>query len=290
MHSPACPPDSTPKAAAEPRLLLGLDHAVTALAVLMIPVIIVEETATTPATLLVAEVANWVIWLGFLTEVAAKLLLSRHRVAVLRGSWLELGIVVLTPPFIAMLEPLSPIRTIRALRLLRFVRLLRLGLAGLQLLRGLRLLLSRHRLSYAVCAMFSLVLIGATAVYLLEAGRGTMQDFGDALWWATVTATTVGYGDVTPQTGLGRAIAVVVMLVGISFVSLLTANIAAYFVEARQDSAEAGLRQQLEAVQQRLDALTLLVSEQARLGRLAPQPTERDPTSRAEDSGSARAS
>ncbi len=145
MHNSACGLDSAPKAAAEPPVLHGMDYTVTALAVLMIPVIIVEETATAPAVLLATELLNWMIWLGFLTEVAAKLLLSRDRLAVLRGSWFELGIVVLTPPFIAMLEPLSPIRTIRALRLLRYLRLFRLGLAGLQLLRGLRLLFSRHR-------------------------------------------------------------------------------------------------------------------------------------------------
>ena len=72
----------------------------------------------------------------------------------------------------------------------------------------------------------------AGAVYLFERAHGSqINDFATALWWASTTITTVGYGDVVPQTAAGRGVAVFLMLVGISFFSWITANIAALFVE-----------------------------------------------------------
>jgi voltage-gated potassium channel len=237
-------------------LVRALDCGVTVLAALMIPVVILEDVATTPDLLLLAEVANWIIWLGFVTELGVKLALSSDRLRTLRECWLELAIVLLTPPFISRLEPLSPLRTVRAFRILRFLRFVRLGLAGLEILRRLRYLLGRHRFAYVLCAMVLVVLLGGIMLFLLEADLGTVHDLGDALWWAVVTVTTVGYGDITPKTAMGRLVALVVMLVGISFVSILTANIAAYFLEARQDTAEAAIRERLSAVEAGLNELS----------------------------------
>jgi voltage-gated potassium channel len=68
-------------------------------------------------------------------------------------------------------------------------------------------------------------------------GDGSIQTFADALWWAAATITTVGYGDVYPRTAAGRGVAVVLMLIGISLFGLLTARVAAFFVET-DDTAQ----------------------------------------------------
>ena len=59
--------------------------------------------------------------------------------------------------------------------------------------------------------------------------------FIDALWWSFVTASTVGYGDISPQTGLGRLIASILMLVGIGTIGMLTGTIATYFTNVEKD-------------------------------------------------------
>lgn len=71
---------------------------------------------------------------------------------------------------------------------------------------------------------------------MIAAGAGvawrsdpTFESYSDALWWAVVTSTTVGYGDLSPETPVARGVAVVVMLFGIGTVGLLTASIANYF-------------------------------------------------------------
>jgi hypothetical protein len=63
-------------------------------------------------------------------------------------------------------------------------------------------------------------------------GDGSIQTYSDALWWAAATITTVGYGDVYPKTAACRGVAVLLMLVGVSLFGLLTARVAAFFVEA----------------------------------------------------------
>ena len=230
-------------------LVRAFDRTVTILALLMIVVVILESVATDPGLLLLAKLSGWIVWLGFLAELSVKIVLSSDRLRTMRESWLEVAIILLTPPFIERLEALSPLRTARALRILRFARL---ALPGLQALRGLRRLFGRHHLAYVSVAMLLVVLSGGITFFLLEGETGTVRHFGDAFWWAVVTVTTVGYGDITPKTGMGRLVALGVMLVGIGFLSVLTANIAAYFLEVRQETAEAAARDQLAAIEAKL--------------------------------------
>ncbi len=83
--------------------------------------------------------------------------------------------------------------------------------------------------------------------------------FGLALWWSVQTVTTVGYGDVTPETREGRAVAIVLMVVAISSISLLTASIAAGFVNRvqrrKEEMHQDPVLSALERIEQRLEQL-----------------------------------
>jgi voltage-gated potassium channel Kch len=82
-------------------------------------------------------------------------------------------------------------------------------------------------------------------------GRGA-QGIEDSLWWAITTVTTVGYGDIVPKTHIGRAVAVVVMVVGITFMSLLTANIASYLSRRNQEEFTDILAARIDALESHL--------------------------------------
>jgi voltage-gated potassium channel len=69
-----------------------------------------------------------------------------------------------------------------------------------------------------------------------HAHGGNIHDFGQGLWWAVVTVTTVGYGDRYPVTPMGQGVAVVLMLAGIGLIGALTATVASYFVEQKEDA------------------------------------------------------
>jgi voltage-gated potassium channel len=103
--------------------------------------------------------------------------------------------------------------------------------------------------------------LGAWLVLLFEenAKGSNIHDYPTALWWAIVTVTTVGYGDRYPSTPGGRAVAVVLMLLGIGLIGVLTATIASVFVKEHTDAnraeykkGHADLGQQLSVISNRL--------------------------------------
>lgn len=112
--------------------------------------------------------------------------------------------------------------------------------------------------------VLAVTVIGVSAVLMLlverDATAAEIRDIGDALWWAVVTCTTVGYGDVTPVTPAGRTLAVLLMGLGISIVSVITANIASVLVEQDTES-------DLARLESKIDSLTTALSELVDQGR-----------------------
>lgn len=93
-------------------------------------------------------------------------------------------------------------------------------------------------------AAVSVIVTIAAAVLIWALDREEFPNIWLGLWWAVQTVTTVGYGDVTPRNEIGRAIATIVMLTGIGFLTVVTASITAVFVESarrrfRADSEKA---------------------------------------------------
>jgi voltage-gated potassium channel len=88
-------------------------------------------------------------------------------------------------------------------------------------------------------ASILLAYIGAVQITISERGveGSNIKNFGDGLWWAITTVTTVGYGDRFPVTSTGRVLAVCLMLVGISLMGVITASVAAWFVKMSQDDS-----------------------------------------------------
>ena len=122
-----------------------------------------------------------------------------------------------------------------------------------------RAVVSGRIVPFLVLVMFTVMCASAVTVEVLS--PNSFSSFGNALWWAATTVTTIGYGDVVPATSAGRVIAVVVMFVSVATVSLTTAVITAAFVgyQQRRLGGEAErhqeLRDSLHRIEQRLDAL-----------------------------------
>jgi voltage-gated potassium channel len=200
------------------------------LALAMVPLLVLPLVLDLPSGVETTFVAlDWFIWAAFAFEYVVRLVLTNRRWWFIRRNWPDLLIIVL--PF---LRPLRIVRSARALRLLRLGRLVSaLSKAGQQ---GQRLLV-RHKLHYAVLVTM-VVVVGSAALDLAaeEGSGGSIDSFGDALWWAVTTVTTVGYGDMFPVTPAGRGIGAFLMVAGIALFGVLTANVAAFFVEEAQDA------------------------------------------------------
>uniref|UniRef100_UPI0013DEA46B potassium channel family protein n=3 Tax=Bacteria TaxID=2 RepID=UPI0013DEA46B len=91
-----------------------------------------------------------------------------------------------------------------------------------------------------------------------HADGATIVSFGDALWWALVTITTVGYGDLTPVTETGRLIAAGVMISGIALLGVVTATIASWIIDQvgrRDDEAQIATRRELRELSAEIRSL-----------------------------------
>lgn len=164
----------------------------------------------------------------FLGDFVVGWVRAEDRKAWWKRHWYELpGLVPL------YFEAFAFLRVAQVLRLARVLRLLR-ALTALRRLRGLAfvdVLINRNKLGHTLVVSASVVLGLASVVWLLERDTNpALSSFGDALWWAIVTTTTVGYGDITPQTGLARLVATVLMLMGIGLIGVVASSISAAMI------------------------------------------------------------
>lgn len=193
---------------------------------------------------LIAEVVIWGTWGLFLVDYFVNLWLAPERWRWFYTHLFDLAIVVL------------PI--LRPLRLLRLVTIL----AVLHRTAGAAF---RGRvIIYVTGATTLLVWVAALAVLDAERGHdGSIQTFGEGLWWAFVTVTTVGYGDYFPVTPTGQFVAVGVMIGGIALIGVVTATLASWIVEkvsatneADRAATKAHIDELLDEVRQLRELLT----------------------------------
>jgi voltage-gated potassium channel len=121
-------------------------------------------------------------------------------------------------------------------------------------LAAIKEILGRRGVIYILAITTLLVLVGGGCVSILEP-QTVKGGYGDGIWWAIVTLTTVGYGDISPSTLPGRLIAVVLMLVGIGLMSTLAASITSYFVQQTPSGEFTALTERLERIERLLDQL-----------------------------------
>jgi voltage-gated potassium channel len=103
--------------------------------------------------------------------------------------------------------------------------------------RAERAIAGRHVFRYLAVVTVVLSVAAGVLVWLID--RRDFATLGDGLWWALQTLSTVGYGDVVPHTAWGRVVGSVVIVLGVTFLSFLTATITSYFVTANQEERAA---------------------------------------------------
>ncbi len=225
------------------------------LALLIVPALLLEDRAQTPVIRDAAHVANWVVWLAFCGEYLVKLTLAPNRYGYIRTAWFDLLIIGLSPPFVVPVA-FQGVRAVRAVRILRLVRIIRAAAVAAMALRFAQDALQHRRFHYVALATGVVVVLGALGMYAVEHGTNQgISTIGDAFWWAMVTVTTVGYGDVSPVTGEGRLIAVVLMIVGVGFIGVFTATITSYFFDQERNQEATDTAQRLDRIEAKLDAI-----------------------------------
>jgi voltage-gated potassium channel len=161
------------------------------------------------------------LWLIFLIEYVIRLVLTPNTKGYLKRRWVEPA-TVLVPP----------------LQGWRLVGIEKMCLVIHEGALRIEAILKHHSLFRVLIAASATLVFGAWLVLLFEenAPGSNIHSYPDALWWAVVTVTTVGYGDRYPVTGGGRIVATILMLVGIGLIGVLTATVASVFIKEHTDA------------------------------------------------------
>ena len=213
----------------------------TVLALAWLPILIVPIVAHLPSGIAtVFDGIDYLVWAAFAVEYGVKLYLTPLRRHYVTHHLVELAVIAL---------PL--LRPLRALRLLRVVNIFRAGLILTNALRRVRGVLTHHGLHYVLFVVLGVIVVCAALEFEFEDGAhgSNIQNFGDAIWWAVVTVTTVGYGDKYPVSAGGRGVAVVLMVVGIGMIGVLTATVASYFIGQGVDEDKVALQARLDRIE-----------------------------------------
>ncbi|MCH9666584.1 MAG: potassium channel family protein [Actinomycetia bacterium] len=228
------------------------EWVLAAVAVIFLAVYSIQVLATPPheVNTLLNSVMG-LLYLVFVVDYGARLLLAPQRRRWFFRHLYDLAIVAL--PFL---------RPLRLLRLLVLIKVMQR--AGGDAIRG-------RVAVYAAASAALFVYVASLAMLQTErfAPGTTITNFGDALWWAITTVTTVGYGDTYPVTGTGQMIAALLMIGGISLIGVITATVASWIVErvSEEDSANrAATAAQMEELRDQIHQLSvqLHVQDEAR--------------------------
>lgn len=172
---------------------------------------------------------EWGFTLLFSVEYIARLLCVRRPLRYVRSFYGVVDLVSVLPTYISLLVPGAAVfLDIRILRLLRVLRIFKLTLYIEEYARlAEAMLASRRKIMVFLSVVLMLILILGTVMYVVEGPRHGFSSIPAAMYWATVTMTTIGYGDIVPHTALGKSIASFMMLLGWGILAVPTGIVSA---------------------------------------------------------------
>jgi voltage-gated potassium channel len=181
------------------------------------------------------DVLEWVFTLTFTIEYLARLACVERPVRYARSFFGIVDLLSVLPTYLALFFPgLHALIDIRLLRLLRVFRILKLTEYVQEYRRlGSALAASRRKILVFIGTVFMMVVLIGTVMYLVEGPENGFTSIPIAVYWAITTVTTVGFGDITPKTDLGRAIASFSMLLGWGILAVPTGIVTAEMTSQR---------------------------------------------------------
>ncbi len=213
----------------------AFDLALLVFIIASVAVVLLESVQRVKAEYLsVFTVLEWIFTIVFSIEYGLRLYAVRRPWAYARSFYGVVDLLSILPTFVSLLLPgAQALSVVRILRLLRVFRILKLAAyldeSG-QLWNAL--LLSRRKITIFVFTVSTVVVIVGALMHLVEGPASGFTDIPTSVYWAVVTLTTVGYGDVAPITPLGRFLAVLVMLMGYGVIAVPTGIVTAELTRA----------------------------------------------------------
>ena len=180
--------------------------------------------------------AEWIFTILFTIEYLLRIYCIRLPTSYIFSFFGIIDFLALIPTYLSMILPGAEVLTvIRVLRVLRVFRVLKLvqfmGEADL-LMKAM--LASRRKIFVFLFSVMNIVIILGSVMYLIEGEAAGFTSIPRSIYWAIVTITTVGYGDISPQTELGQALASLAMIIGYAAIAIPTGIISAEYTTMKQ--------------------------------------------------------
>ena len=175
------------------------------------------------------KIAEWFFTIIFSIEYFLRIFCVKRPLMYIFSFYGIIDLLSIIPTFISLLIPQSRfLLVIRSLRLLRVFRVLKLakyvGEADV-IIKALSE--SRRKITVFLITIFTLVIILGSIMYVIEGGENGFSSIPKSIYWAVVTLTTVGYGDISPKTIIGQIVASVVMILGYGIIAVPTGIVTA---------------------------------------------------------------
>jgi len=215
------------------------DELLIASIVLSVIAVMLDSVAAIRQTYgVLLNAVEWFFTLLFTIEYVLRLSCVRRPVSYATSFFGIVDLLAILPTFLSLLVPGTQfflvIRLLRVLRIFRVLKLVKyLGEAHL-LIQALRA--SRRKITVFLFAVFTLVVIMGSLMYVVEGEKNGFTSIPRSIYWAIVTLTTVGYGDISPKTGLGQTLAACIMIMGYSIIAVPTGIVTVAISQATMKS------------------------------------------------------
>jgi len=185
-------------------------------------------------------IAEWFFTIAFTIEYILRIISTKKPFNYIVSFYGIIDLLSVLPTYLSLIytggQFLIVIRILRLLRIFRVFKLGRYLWASSYLLVALRG--SRHKLAVFLWFILIIVVVMGSIMYLVEGPENGFKNIPESIYWAIVTLTTVGYGDISPQTPLGKAIASIIMIIGYGVIAVPTGIFASELANSKMKPVE----------------------------------------------------
>ncbi|NQV01729.1 MAG: ion transporter [Bacteroidia bacterium] len=183
-------------------------------------------------------IMEWIFTIMFTAEYILRIYATRNPRRYIFSFWGIIDLFSFLPTYIGILFTsvhfLVAIRILRLIRIFRILKLTRYFRESQELAKALWA--SVHRIAVFFLVLFLIVLIMGSLMYVIEGGEHGFESIPQSIYWAIITVTTVGYGDVVPVTALGKLVSSLIMIIGYSIIAVPTGIITAEIARTKKET------------------------------------------------------